>query len=90
MHEAHVFLVEVGFKVHRGMITEGAVEPLAVVKDFNPFKDGRSGFGPRGELAAMHEFAFEAAPPGAAPVGAAGSRLAAPPACLPPGRRAVP
>jgi len=38
--EAWVFLVELRFKVHRGMKTEGAVEPLAVVKDFDPFKDG--------------------------------------------------
>jgi len=38
------------------------VEPLAVVKDFNPFKDGRSGFGACRELAAMHQFSFEAAP----------------------------
>jgi hypothetical protein len=53
MHEAWVFLVELHFKVHRGMIAEGAVEPLAVVKDFDPFKDGGPGFGPRGESAAM-------------------------------------
>jgi hypothetical protein len=33
-------LVEFGFKVHRGMETEGAVEPLAVVKDFDPLEDG--------------------------------------------------
>jgi len=62
MHETWVFLVQVGFKVHRGMIAEGAVEPLAVVKHFDPFKDGGPGFGPRGELTAMHQFAFEAAP----------------------------
>jgi hypothetical protein len=42
--------------------TEGAVEPHAVVYDFDPFKDGGSGFGPGGELKVMHEFAFEAAP----------------------------
>jgi hypothetical protein len=59
--EARVFLVELGFKVHRGFETEGAVEPLAVVKDFNPFKDGGSGFGPGGELSGMHQLAFEAA-----------------------------
>ena len=38
------------------------MEPLAVIKDFNPFKDGDSGFRPGGELAAMHHLAFEAAP----------------------------
>ena len=62
MHEAWVFLVELVFKVHRGLETEGAVEPHAVVKDGDPFKDGRSGFGPGGKLATMHQFAFEAAP----------------------------
>jgi hypothetical protein len=31
------------------------VEPLAVVKDFDPFKDGRPGFVPRGEQAAMQK-----------------------------------
>jgi len=62
MHEAWVFSVEVGFKVHRGMITEGAVEPLPVVKDFDPFKDGRPSFGSCRELAARHQFPFEAAP----------------------------
>jgi hypothetical protein len=38
------------------------VEPLAVVKDFAPFKDGSLGFGSNGELATMHQLAFEAAP----------------------------
>jgi hypothetical protein len=37
------------FKVHRRFVTEGAVEPLAVVKDFHPLEDGGAGFGPRGE-----------------------------------------
>jgi hypothetical protein len=50
-----VFLVEVVFKVHRKMITEGAVEPLPVVKRFYPFIDSRSGFGPRCELAAIRQ-----------------------------------
>jgi len=48
VHEAWVFLVEVGFKVHRGVIAEGAVEPFPVVKDFDPLKDGGAGLGPRG------------------------------------------
>ena len=42
-------LVEFGFKVHRGLIAEGAVEPLAVVKDFDPLEDGGAGLGPRDE-----------------------------------------
>jgi hypothetical protein len=32
MHETWVFLVEAGFKVHRGFEAEGAVEPLAVIR----------------------------------------------------------
>lgn len=39
-------------KVHKGLIVEGVVEPLRVVKHFVPFKDGNPGFGPRGELTA--------------------------------------
>ena len=46
MHEAWVFLVEVGFKVHRGMEAEGAVETLPAVKDFDPLKDGGTIFLP--------------------------------------------
>ena len=55
-------LVDLVFKVHRGFEAEGAVEPLPVVKDFDPLEDGGAGFGPRVESAAMDEFAFEAAP----------------------------
>lgn len=32
-------LIELVFKVHRGFVAERAVEPRAVVKDFDPFKD---------------------------------------------------
>jgi hypothetical protein len=55
-------LVDLVFEVHRGFEAEGAVEPLAVVKDFDPLEDGGAGLCPRGEGAALHEFAFEAAP----------------------------
>src|SRR5260370_29928592 len=55
-------LVDLVFKVHRGFVTERAVEPRAVVKDFDPLEDGGAGFHPCGELATMHQFAFEAAP----------------------------
>src|SRR5665213_991317 len=55
-------LVDLVFKVHRGFVTDRAVEPRAVVKDFDPLEDGGAGSGPRGELVAMHEFTFEAAP----------------------------
>jgi hypothetical protein len=51
-------LVEFGFKVHRGFEAECAVEPHAVLKDFDPFEDGRVRFGARGELAAVDEFSF--------------------------------
>jgi len=36
-------LVDLVFEVHRGFATEGAVEPLAVVKNFDPLKDGGEG-----------------------------------------------
>ena len=55
-------LVDLVFKVHRGLEAEGAVESLPVVKDFNPLEDGGARFGVRGEGAAVDEFAFEAAP----------------------------
>ena len=38
------------------------MEPLTVVKDFDPFTDGGSGFGAGGKLAAMPQFPFETAP----------------------------
>ena len=43
-------LVELGFKVHRGLVAERAVEPRAVVKDFDPFKDRGASLGTRGEV----------------------------------------
>ena len=55
-------LVEVGFEVHRGLIAESAVEPLAVVEDFQPLEDRRLGLGASGKLAAMHQLALQAAP----------------------------
>src|SRR5665213_1796792 len=36
-------LVDLVFKIHRRFIAEGAVEPLAVVKDFDPLEDGGAG-----------------------------------------------
>ena len=62
MCEAWEVLVEFGFKVHRGMEAEGAVAPHAVVKDFDPFKDGGPGFATRGEVPLVNEFAFQRAP----------------------------
>jgi hypothetical protein len=43
------------------MIAEGAVELHAVLKDFDPFKDGRAGFAARGEVPLVNEFAFQRA-----------------------------
>ena len=62
MHRAWGFLVELRFKVHRGLVAEGAVEPLPVVKDFDPLEDGSACLRPRGKMHAMHQLAFEAAP----------------------------
>ena len=39
-----------------------AVEALAIIKDFDPFEDRRSGLRPRGELATMNQVPFECAP----------------------------
>ena len=55
-------LVEVGFEVHRTLVAESAVEPLAIVKDFQPLKDCRTRLGTRRELPAMNQLAFQAAP----------------------------
>ena len=38
------------------------MEPLAVVKDFDPLEDGRVRFFARGKLEAMHKLAFDGAP----------------------------
>ena len=38
------------------------MEPHAVVKDFDPFKDGGLGFAARGEVPPVNEFAFQRAP----------------------------
>src|SRR5208337_570752 len=58
---SHV-LVELSFKVHRGLAAERAVEPHPVVKDFDPFKDRRARLGARGEGLSMDQAAFERAP----------------------------
>jgi len=50
------------FQSLQGMMAKEVMEPLTVVKHFDPFKDDGSGFSPRGAQAAMHQFAFEAAP----------------------------
>jgi hypothetical protein len=34
-------LVELSFKVHRGLAVREIEQPLLIVKKFNPFKDGR-------------------------------------------------
>ena len=44
------YLVELVLEVHRGMKAEGAVEPLAVVEDFDVFED----FLPRGGRSHLH------------------------------------
>ena len=46
----------------RGFVAGGGVEPLPVAKDFDPFKDGRRGFGSCHKPTAMDQFAFEAVP----------------------------
>lgn len=53
-------LVELRFKVHRGLVAEGAVEPLPVVKDFDPLEHGSPRLGACRKLTAMHQFPFQA------------------------------
>jgi hypothetical protein len=55
-------LVELRFKVHRGMEAVRAVEPRPVVKDLDPLEDGGLGFGAGGEGAGMDQAAFQGAP----------------------------
>ena len=55
-------LVELRFEVRRGLVTEGAVEPLAVLKDSDPLQNGGAGRGPRGTFKTMNPFAFQGAP----------------------------
>ena len=43
MHWAWGFISLVVVESPRGLITEGAVEPLAIVRDFNPSKNSRAG-----------------------------------------------
>lgn len=49
------------FKVHRRLTAECAVEPRAVIKDFDPLEDGRARVGARGERLPMDQAAFERA-----------------------------
>ena len=46
-------LVELSFKVHRGLVSEGAVEPLSVVKKLVPLTDRSPCRKARGEQVAM-------------------------------------
>ena len=60
---SHV-LVEMSYKVHRGSIAGRAVEPRAVVEDFDPdpLEDRCLRLGARGKRLPMDQAAFEAAP----------------------------
>jgi len=50
------------FKVHRGLITERAVEPDSVVVSFNGLKDGLASLVFVLEVAVKKQFVFESAP----------------------------
>src|SRR4051794_3188296 len=50
------------FEVHRRKETESAVEPRAVVEDFDIFEDRQAGLGPRRESALGQKLGFEGAP----------------------------
>ena len=50
------------FKFHRGLETEGAVESLAVIKDFDVFEDGGPCLREVGVEVLMDEFGFKGTP----------------------------
>jgi len=58
---AWIYLVVIGFKVHRRLIAESAVEPLSVIKGFNVIKDGGLGLGSAEEGLAIDQFELEGA-----------------------------
>lgn len=51
-----------GFKVHRGEITQGAVEPFRVIERFDVIKDGQGGLVMSLEVLLVERFGFESAP----------------------------
>jgi len=55
-------LVVLVFEVHRGLITERAVDPHAVISNFNGFKDGLASFFAIGKNGLLEEFIFKRAP----------------------------
>ena len=52
------------FKVHRGLITQSAVEPFWVIEGFDVIEDGRVGLGAGVEVLLVEPFGFEGAPEG--------------------------
>ena len=52
------------FEVHRGKITQSAVEPFWVIEGFDIIEDGRAGVLARGEGFLVQPFGFESTPEG--------------------------
>ena len=52
------------FEVHRGLITQSAVEPFRVIEGFDVIEDGQAGCLVGGEVFVMEPFSFERAPEG--------------------------
>jgi len=52
------------FKVHRGLITQSAVEPFWVIEGFDVIKDRGAGFLVGLEVFLMQPFGFKGAPEG--------------------------
>ena len=50
------------FKVHRGQVTQSAVEPFWVIERFDIVEDGQFSFGMGSEVAMVEPLGFERAP----------------------------
>ena len=51
-------LVELSFKVHRTLVVEGAVEPLSIVKHFDPLEDRGASLGAFGNTTQTNDYGF--------------------------------
>jgi len=60
-----IFFMDVNtFKVHRGVITQSAVEAVRVIEGLDVIEDGQAGGVMSLELMLMERFSFERAPEG--------------------------
>ena len=57
-----LFMGGSAFKVHRGLITQSAVEPFWVIEGFDVIEDSQPGFAVGLEVPGVKPFGFESAP----------------------------